>query len=89
VRTYALLRDPSPADFRAFVTSTATRVKDAVQAQLARLLARRNVVVVLTDYFNPVNHGSLLFGGPAPCADVALCYERTELVVHELNDALA
>ena len=89
VRTYALLRDPNSAGFRALVASTATRVKNAVQAQLARLLARRNVVVLVTDYFNPVNRGSLLFGGPAPCADVALCYERTELVVHELNDALA
>jgi hypothetical protein len=46
------------------------------------------VRIVLTEYPNPVNPESLLFGPPTPCPDAAVCYARTERVVHELNDAL-
>ena len=56
--------------------------------QLRRLLSRPKIAVVLTEYPNPVNTDSLLFGGPMPCSDKAACYGRSEQVVHELNALL-
>lgn len=89
VQTYLRLRDPDRVAFDAWVEETAESVRRAVARQLKRLLARPKVRVVITDYPNPVNPGSILFGDPLPCADVALCYARTEAVVHGLRDALA
>jgi lysophospholipase L1-like esterase len=86
--TYARLRDPDAAGFASWAREVAAGVRAAVAKQLRRLLARPNVRVVLTDYFNPVNPQSLLFGPPIPCADPGACYARTELIVDELNEAL-
>jgi lysophospholipase L1-like esterase len=88
VASYYRIRDPDTASFEGWVDATVHRVAEALAAQLKRLLARPKVVVVLTDYHNPVNTASLLFAGPAPCADKAACYARTEYLVHELNAAL-
>jgi lysophospholipase L1-like esterase len=88
VATYFRLRDPDTAAFESWVASTVERAVGALRAQVSRLLRRPKLVVVLTEYPNPVNTASLLFFGPAPC-EVTVCYARTELVVHELNEALA
>jgi lysophospholipase L1-like esterase len=86
--TYVRLRDPDQNAFEAWVDGIAADVSRALRSQLGRLLRRPSVRVVLTEYPNPVNPSSLLFGPPQPCADPAVCYARTELVVHELNEAL-
>ncbi len=85
---YTRLRDPDDSSFERWARSVTAGVERAVVKQLRRLLEKRNVRVVLTEYFNPVNEGSLLFGPPIPCVDVDVCYERTEFVVEEVNDAL-
>lgn len=86
--TYARLRDPDAEGFGAWARGVAESVRRAVAKQLRRLLERPNVRVVLTDYVNPVNRESLLFGPPIPCADTVACYERTERIVDELNVVL-
>jgi lysophospholipase L1-like esterase len=86
--TYSRLRDPDQASFERWAHGVATRVGRAVARELQRLLAHPNVRVALTEYFNPVNRESLLFGPPIPCADVEACYLRTELLIDELNAAL-
>jgi lysophospholipase L1-like esterase len=86
--TYLRIRDPSAASFDDWVDSTANRVAATLGKQLRRLLARPKIAVVLTEYANPVNTDSLLFGAPSPCPDKAACYARTEQVVHALNDVV-
>jgi lysophospholipase L1-like esterase len=86
--TYRRLRELDAGGFDAWARGVSARVERAVVRQLRRLLARPSVRVVLTEYFNPVNRGSILFGPPEPCVDVEACYRRTELVVDELNRAL-
>ncbi len=86
--TYVRLRDPDQSSFERWAHSVSVDVERAVLRQLRRLLASPNVRVVLTEYFNPVNEGSLLFGPPLPCPDVEACYERTEFVIAEINSAL-
>jgi lysophospholipase L1-like esterase len=88
VATYFRLRDPDEASFDGWVDSTAERVAASLGKQLRRLLSRSKIAVVLTEYPNPANTDSLLFGGPMPCSDKAACYGRTEQVVHELNAVL-
>ena len=87
--TYARLREPDDAVFTAWVEARVAAVAVELRREVDRLLRRRGVRVVLTDYPNPVNPGSVLFGGPLPCPDVAVCYARTELLVDTLNDAIA
>ena len=86
--TYSRLCDPDEGSFEQWAGGVAAGVERAVVEQLRRLLAHPNVRVVVTEYFNPVNRGSLLFGPPIPCPDVEACYRRTELVIDELNTAL-
>jgi lysophospholipase L1-like esterase len=88
VASYFRLRDPNSASFEGWVDSTADRMAQAIDVQLRRLIARSKVIVVLTDYPNPVNTGSILFGGPVPCTDPGACYARTEYLVHALNASL-
>jgi len=87
-KTYARLREPS-STFAAWVTATDARVERSLRKELARLLARKRVRIVLSGYFNPVNRGSLLFGGPIPCVDVTACFARTDAIVDSLNATLA
>lgn len=86
--TYTRLRDPDEASFERWVRSVAAEVERVVARQLGRLLEKRNVRIVLTEYFNPVNEGSVLFGPPIPCPHVDACYERTEYLIAEINSAL-
>jgi lysophospholipase L1-like esterase len=86
--TYARIRDPDADGFVGWIRGVAASVERAALKQLRRLLERPNVRIVLTDYFNPVNPQSLLFGPPVPCAEAAVCYARTELIVDELNGVL-
>jgi lysophospholipase L1-like esterase len=86
--TYSRLRDPDAEGFAAWADGAAESVRHAVVKQLRRLLDRPNVRVIVTDYFNPVNRESLLFGPPVACADAGACYARTELIVDELNRVL-
>ena len=86
--TYIRIRDPSAASFDGWVDSTVDRVAASLRKQLRRLLSRPKIAVVLTEYPNPVNADSLLFGPPSPCPDKPACYERTEQVVDELNELL-
>ena len=87
--TYLRLRDPDEADFESWVDGIAKRAGKTVGVEIGRLLARRGVAVVLTDYPDPVNPQSLLFGGPQPCPDVSACYARAEYLVHTLDAQLA
>ena len=87
--TYARLREPDGAIYAAWVETTVAGVEAELRRQLDRLLRRRGVRVVLTDYPNPVNPQSILFGGPLACPDTAVCYARTELLVDTLNEAIA
>lgn len=86
--TYGRIRDPDAGAFERWARGVAAGVERAVVRQLGRLLAHPAVRVVLTEYFNPVNRGSILFGPPEPCPDAEACYGRTELVIDELNSAL-
>jgi len=87
--TYVRLRDPDETSFEAWVNGVADHAGNTVRVEVGRLLARHGVAVVLTDYPDPVNPDSLLFGGPQPCADVPACYARAEYLVHTLDQRLA
>ena len=86
-RTYLRLRDPAPL-FDAWLAAESRALVQPLRRELSRLLSRSRVRVVLSDYFNPVNRRSILFGGPLPCPDAALCFARTEAVVAAVNSTI-
>jgi hypothetical protein len=67
-----------------------------LRVELTRLLQYPNVVVVINDYPNPVNKTSHILSIAqsnkiTSCVDIwgeLECYERTELVINQLNNAL-
>lgn len=83
--------------FERWVTETTEAVATEVRAQVKRLLAFPNVVIVLTQYHNPINKDSIIFYATdeirlTSCVDLfgrRRCYERTEFAIHALNEALA
>jgi lysophospholipase L1-like esterase len=87
VLTYFRLRSDE-SSFEEWRSAITNDVAASLRRELRRLLAHRNVAVVLTEYYNPVNTGSILFGPPLPCESFAACYERTERIAHGLNAAL-
>jgi outer membrane protein assembly factor BamB len=78
--------------FENWVATLVEQVKRNLMLEIRRLLLRQNVVVVLTDYPNPINRRSRFFsmiGGETPrCGFARDCYARTEFLVHRLNTAL-
>jgi lysophospholipase L1-like esterase len=86
-RTYVRLREPGPL-FDSWLAGKAEDIERALRTELSRLLARRSVRIALTEYFNPVNQESILFGGPAPCLDVAACLSRANALVDTVNVTL-
>jgi hypothetical protein len=70
-------------------------VKQSVKDAVVRLLAKPNVMVIITDYHNPFNKESILFNAEvwsklnrqSPCDPEEKCYERIRLAVERLNEA--
>ncbi len=79
------LLDGDRAAFEAWLRRTVSRVRSAVGRELERLLARRRVAVILTEYYDPFNRGSPLF---RLCEDAGRCRSRTSEVVAALNRGL-
>ncbi len=70
-----------------------TRISKLVEPRLInqvdRLLKHQNVVVVFTDYPNPVNTDSVFFHALTPgCLPFLACYDHTETFVHHINRSL-
>jgi hypothetical protein len=79
--------------YDAWVDGTSNAVQTRLQAYLSQLLARDNVHVVLTDYYNPFNSTSIFFSEPwignGYCQFVSHdCYDRAEYAVTSLNSAI-
>ncbi len=83
-RVAALLRGDR-ATYDAWVERTVGAVGLELRRQLRLLLDRPRVRVVLTDYFDPVNHGSPLY---VLCSDANLCRDRVAEAVGRLNAAI-
>jgi lysophospholipase L1-like esterase len=79
------LLDGDRETFETWLRDAVSSVRAAVAGQVARLLTRRGVSVVLTEYYDPFNQGSPLF---LLCADPAQCRDRTEEAVTALNREL-
>jgi hypothetical protein len=83
--------------FQTWVEDTTEAVAARVRTQVERLLAFPNVVVVLTQYHNPVNHDSVIFRASDQILKTTCnglfspgkCYRRTEDAIHALNEAFA
>jgi hypothetical protein len=79
------------ADFDNWVEHTATTIGLTVQTEVLRLFLSpngKNLRVVITMVGNPFNRGSKFFLLPQN-ACYGQCYDRTERLVHRLNEALA
>lgn len=76
------------ATFDAWADRQAEDVRDALSAQLDRLLAFPNVVVVVTDLHNPFNESSIFFTGRNSCLGIP-CYDRTDRAIRGLNTQFA
>ena len=62
------------------------KVKQSVKDEVRRLLSKRNVAVVITQYYNPMNSTSLFYGNGLLCRE---CHLRTDALVRILNTAFA
>jgi lysophospholipase L1-like esterase len=83
-RVAQLLRGDRAAYDR-WVRTTVGDVRVELRRQLRRLLARPRARVVVTDYFDPVNRGSPLYGF---CPDPDRCRARVREAVDRLNRAI-
>lgn len=88
-----LTRMVSPQkSFDKWVTKVTSGVETSIAQQLAILLTRPNVVVILTELYNPFNTGSYVFALQNPkklknCPALD-CYVRTELAISQFNAAI-
>lgn len=76
------------SEFDAWVDDTVFATKAGLRAQVGRLLRYRNVVVVLTEVYNPFNENSVFFKyGVGNRCGVVNCYQRTQVSLDKLNRA--
>jgi hypothetical protein len=85
-----LLYTKTTNSFIDFIDKKSNGVKRELKAQLQRLLAIPTVMIVVTDYHNPLNQQSVFFFGPSggKCGAAVDCYARSEYAVNTLNLAI-
>jgi lysophospholipase L1-like esterase len=81
----------SEADFKKWADATATEVEKQLQPAVSRLILEPNVVVVITDYYNPMNQKATKFValgiGPASKELCGTCRPRFGYAITQLNGA--
>lgn len=79
----------SDDEFYTWLDKTAVSVKNTLSSEVRRLLAQKNVAIIITDYYNPFNTASWFFLAPdlAPFSTCLYggCYPRTEAIIGRLN----
>ena len=84
------LYDENSNVYDKWVAQSAAKLRKLIKPELKRLLAKPNVAVILTEYYNPFNASSILFRlGPGDRCGFFDCYDRTERGIDGLNTALS
>ena len=78
----------SPKTFDNYLAHIGKLVEPRLGNQVDRLLKNQNVVVIFTDYANPINKDSIFFHALTPGCPSLLCYPRAEKFVHYINKSL-
>jgi lysophospholipase L1-like esterase len=90
-RTGVIGGGTSEADFKKWADATATEVKKQLLPAVNRLILKPKVVVVITDYYNPMNKKAAKFVapriGPASTELCGTCRPRFGYAIAQLNGA--
>jgi lysophospholipase L1-like esterase len=84
----AMLLRLDEAEFERWLEESTRSIREAIAAQLDRLLARPGMRVVLTEYYDPFNRQSTFFQSALICPVLEGCLVRARRVVTRLNERL-